>query len=169
MSTRWSGLARPQLHHRQQAVAAGDHARLGAEPAERRDRAVDAGRPLVLEWRRCLLQAPWVRDAGAASSRGADVVAVLVLDRESVPITGERGSSCGASWRTSGYSFRAARLPPSTFRSTSSPPGLTAAIGASRPRRASISVLLMYTSPIRGGGDALAVGEVAQPRRARPG
>ena len=47
-----------QLHHRQQAVAAGDDPRLGAEPLKRRDRALDAGRPLVLEWRRSLQLAP---------------------------------------------------------------------------------------------------------------
>ncbi len=48
------GVGQPQLHHRQQAVAACDDARLGAEPLERRDRALDAGRALVLECRRGL-------------------------------------------------------------------------------------------------------------------
>ena len=57
----------------------------------------------------------------------------------SVPITGETGSFSGAWWRTLGYSSRAARLPPSTLRSTA-PAGLSAAIGASRPSRASVSV-----------------------------
>ena len=60
----------------------------------------------------------------------------------SVPMTGEVGSFSGLVWRTSGYSERAARLPPSTLRSTPSP-GLAAAIGASRPRRASVSVPLV--------------------------
>ena len=46
----------PELHHRQQAVAARDDARLGAELLQRRDRALDAGRALVLEWRRGLQQ-----------------------------------------------------------------------------------------------------------------
>ena len=45
------GAGEPQLHHRQQAVAAGDDPRLGAEPLERRDGALDARRTLVLEWR----------------------------------------------------------------------------------------------------------------------
>ena len=58
---------------------------------------------------------------------------------ESAPITGERGSFSGFVWRTSGYSERAARLPPSMFRSTA-PAGLACATGASRPRRASVSV-----------------------------
>ena len=57
----------------------------------------------------------------------------------SVPMTGERGRFSGLVWRTFGYSSRAARLPPSTFRSTG-PAGLAAAIGASRPSRASVSV-----------------------------
>src|SRR5688500_3562065 len=45
------GVGEPQLHHRQQAVAAGDDPRLGTEPLERRDRALDARRTFVLEWR----------------------------------------------------------------------------------------------------------------------
>ena len=56
-----------------------------------------------------------------------------------VPMTGDRGSDSGLLCRTSGYSCRAARLPPLTFRSTG-PAGLPAAIGASRPSRASVSV-----------------------------
>ena len=43
------GVRQPELHHRQQAVPAGDDARLRAEPLQRRDRALDAGRALVLE------------------------------------------------------------------------------------------------------------------------
>ena len=43
------GVREPQLHHRQQAVSARDDARLGAEPLQRCDRALDAGRALVLE------------------------------------------------------------------------------------------------------------------------
>src|SRR5918995_1100256 len=39
----------PELHHRQQAVTAGDDSRLGTEPLKRLDGAVDAGRTLVLE------------------------------------------------------------------------------------------------------------------------
>ena len=46
----------PELHHRQQAVAARDDARLGAELLKRRDRALHARRPLVLEWRGGLQQ-----------------------------------------------------------------------------------------------------------------
>ena len=41
----------PQLHHRDQAVAAGDQPRLVAEPVEEGDRVVDAGGSLVLERR----------------------------------------------------------------------------------------------------------------------
>ena len=57
----------------------------------------------------------------------------------SVPITGDRASDAGRFWRASGYSRLAARLPPVTFLSTG-PEGLAAAIGASRPSRASVSV-----------------------------
>src|SRR5829696_1713089 len=39
----------PELHHRQQAVTAGDDSRLRTEPLERLDGAVNAGRTLVLE------------------------------------------------------------------------------------------------------------------------
>ena len=48
------GLRQPQLHHRQEAVAARDDAGLGPEPVERGDGALDARRALVLEWRRSL-------------------------------------------------------------------------------------------------------------------
>ena len=77
------GVGEPQLHHRQQAVAAGDDPRLGAEPLERRDRALDAGRALVLEWRRGLqLRSSRIRTLGREPlARRADVVALLVLDR----------------------------------------------------------------------------------------
>ena len=56
-------------------------------------------------------------------------------------MTGERGSFSGRVLADVGYSSRAARLPPSTLRSTA-PAGLAAAIGASRPSRASVSVPL---------------------------
>ena len=52
---------------------------------------------------------------------------------------GERGSAPGRAWRTSGYSARAAGCRDVTLRSTG-PFGLAAAIGASRPSRASVSV-----------------------------
>ena len=61
------GVGQPQLHHRQQAVAARDDARLGAEPLQRRDRALDARRTLVLECRRSL-QHVLLLPSGAGSS-----------------------------------------------------------------------------------------------------
>ena len=63
------GLGEPQLHHRQQAVAAGDDPRLRAEPLERRDRALDAGRTFVLEWRGGLHGAPLLRQDCLAGNR----------------------------------------------------------------------------------------------------
>jgi hypothetical protein len=44
------GIRQPQLHHRQQAVAAGDDACLRPEPLERLEGALDAGRAFVSEW-----------------------------------------------------------------------------------------------------------------------
>ena len=46
------GLGQPQLHHRDQAVAAGHDP--GLRPAQQRQRVLDAGRPLVLDVRRNL-------------------------------------------------------------------------------------------------------------------
>ena len=43
------GPGQAQLHHRQQAVAAGDEPGLGAVALEQREGVVDAGGPLVLE------------------------------------------------------------------------------------------------------------------------
>ena len=59
---------------------------------------------------------------------------------ESAPMTGERASFSGRSWRTSGYSLRAARLPHVDVAQHRAACGLAAAIGASRPSRASVSV-----------------------------
>ena len=44
------GVGEPQLHHRQQAVAAGDEHRLVPQLIQQTDRVVDAGGALVLEW-----------------------------------------------------------------------------------------------------------------------
>ena len=75
-----------------------------------------------------------------ALARRSDVLALLVLlGRAGADHRRDRAASPGSAWRTLGYSSRAARLPPSTLRSTA-PFGLSAAIGASRPRRASVSV-----------------------------
>ena len=60
----------------------------------------------------------------------------------SVPITGELGRFSGLVVADVRVEQRAARLPPSTLRSTA-PAGLAAAIGASRPSRASVSVPLV--------------------------
>jgi hypothetical protein len=46
------GLGQPQLHHRDQAVAARQHA--GLRPAQQRQGMLDAGRPLVFDVRRHL-------------------------------------------------------------------------------------------------------------------
>ena len=54
MSISASGLGQPELHHRQQAVPAGDDAGLLAVPLEQFERVLDAGRPRVLEWCRYL-------------------------------------------------------------------------------------------------------------------
>ena len=48
------GRREPQLHHRQQRVAAGDEPGLRAEPLQQRDRLVDARRARVVERRRYL-------------------------------------------------------------------------------------------------------------------
>jgi hypothetical protein len=52
------GPGQPQLHHRQQAVAAGDEPGLGAVTIEQRQRVLDARGPLVLERRGCLHVVP---------------------------------------------------------------------------------------------------------------
>src|SRR5690606_17596815 len=48
------GVRQPQLHHRQQAVAAGDQPGLVTEPGQQPDGVLDAGRTLVLDRRRHL-------------------------------------------------------------------------------------------------------------------
>ena len=58
MSMRHLGPGEPQLHHRQQAVAAGHEPGLRAVALEQRQRVVDAGGALVLEWRGCLHVVP---------------------------------------------------------------------------------------------------------------
>ena len=166
------GVRQPQLHHRQQAVTARDDARLGTEPLEGRDGALHTRRTLVLECRRSLqhvlllevrraddggplncttslslqIQVRWVVRAACAGqppARRSDVVALLVLDgRVGADHGRARQGRRALDWRTSGYSERAARLPPSTFLSTG-PAGLAIAIGASRPSRASVSVPLV--------------------------
>ena len=88
------GAGQPQLHHRQQAVAAGDDPRLGAEPLERRDRAVHAGGSLVLEWRGGLQRCSSSDQERLAGSRlrGAPMSSrCSYWTGASAPITGERG------------------------------------------------------------------------------
>ena len=79
------GARQAQLHHRQQAVAAGDDPGPGAAALERRDRAVDAGGPLVLEWRRGLQSlvssSPLRATRRQPLARRSDVVALFVLVR----------------------------------------------------------------------------------------
>ena len=48
------GVGEPQLHHRQQAVPAGQDAGLGPVALEQLDRVLHAGRPLVLDRPGCL-------------------------------------------------------------------------------------------------------------------
>ena len=43
------GIREAQLHHREQAVPAGDDPRLGAKPLQRLNGALDAGGTFVLE------------------------------------------------------------------------------------------------------------------------
>jgi hypothetical protein len=52
------GRRQAQLHHRQQAVAAGDDSGVGTEALQQRQRVVDAGGPLVLERGRDLHDSP---------------------------------------------------------------------------------------------------------------
>ena len=83
------GVRQAQLHHRQQAVPAGDDPRLGAEPLQRGDRALDAGRALVLKRGGGLHElAPVVgvdleagRASGPPSPGGPDPSAVARLGR----------------------------------------------------------------------------------------
>ena len=85
-----------------------------------------------------------------------------------VPMTGDLGNLSGRLWRTSGYRARASRLPASTFLSTG-PFGLVAAIGASRPSRASVRVPFVYTSEMRGASIVLLSGKFRRPAFAEPG
>ena len=87
---------------------------------------------------------------------------------ESVPITGDRGSGSGSSGRPPGYSLREAVVAYAGLR-MAGPLGLAVAIGASRPSRASVSVPLVYTSPIRGGSTSLLSGKLRRPAAAAPG
>ena len=82
----------------------------GAEPLQRRDRALDAGRALVLNGAGVCISAssppvvprvarrrhPLRRERRVSSSLGS------YCTGESVPITGERGITSGRVWRTSG-------------------------------------------------------------------
>src|ERR1019366_1426087 len=51
----------PQLHHRQQRVAAGQDAGLGTKVSQQRQRVLDARRALVLKWCRYLHRRPLAR------------------------------------------------------------------------------------------------------------
>ena len=62
-------VGQPQLHHRQQAVAAGDEPRPVAEPVEQADGVVDAGGAFVLERCRNLHMTDLTSVAGSISLR----------------------------------------------------------------------------------------------------
>ena len=103
MSIRCSGLASRSFIIGSRLWPPAMIARLRAEPLQRRDRALDAGRALVLEWRRGLQRAPLVRRRPGSRLRGAPMSSrCSYWTGASVPITGERGSFSGRVWRTSG-------------------------------------------------------------------
>ena len=144
----------------------------GADALQRRDRALDAGRALVRQ--RCgglhQLSFPGLqgrfRQALACARRASRSGSYCT--GESVPITGERGRRAG---RTAGPRDRAA-APPGCRRSTlrsAGPFGLAAAIGASRPSRASVSVPLC--TPRRSAARLIFVlsGKLRRPAAAAPG
>ena len=88
------GIGEPQLHHRQQAVAAGQDAGLGPVFLQELDRVLDARRPLVLDRPGCLhLQDPppstHPSDGLASSDAGPPSAPA------SVPITGDLGRCFG--------------------------------------------------------------------------
>ena len=94
------GVREPQLHHRQEAVPAGNHARLGAQPLQRRDSAVEARGALILECRRRLqIRAPFRASARACACaagrcRHAARTARASPSRSPASAAGARGS-CG--------------------------------------------------------------------------
>ena len=118
MSIRCSGFGQAQLHHRQQAVAAGDDARARSRAAASDgDRAVDAGRALVLKRRWGLHQrAPLLSRARrtAVAGRpcaGPPCLGRLVLDRRVGADDRRARQLAGRVCRTRGRAARAARLP----------------------------------------------------------
>ena len=161
------GVREPQLHHRQQAVPACDDARLGPEALQRRDHALHARGTLILE--RCgslhhvllsrkrtaleradvheghvqpALRLPRRRGSGQPLARRTDVVALLVLDgrvrtdhRRARQLLGARVTDVGVE----GARSATAALDVAEH----APAGLAWAIGASRPRRARVSVPLV--------------------------
>ena len=141
------GVREPQLHHRQQAVPARDDR---APPG----RAARATRSRRRRWSRARTRmapgsatgllvgrsATGSRCPGSALARRPDVVALLVLhgrvgadDRRPRQRLGPRLADLGVEQSAP------RRLPRSTSRSAG-PAGFAAAIGASRPSRASVSV-----------------------------
>ena len=111
------GIREPQLHHRQQAVPAGDD-------RAPRSRASAATRSRPRRWSRARTR--MARGSAQSSSRlsaerpGSRLRGAPMSSRcsyctgASVPMTGDLGSDSGLVWRISGYSSRAARLPRST-------------------------------------------------------
>src|SRR5271156_3979918 len=92
------GIGQAQLHHRQQAVAAGDDACVGAQAHERRDRAVDAGRTFVLEWRGGLQRVSLSQRTGSFLRGFPMSSRCSYWTGASLPMTGERGSFGGLVW-----------------------------------------------------------------------
>ena len=163
------GVGQPQLHHRQQAVPAGDDARLGAEPlraTRSRRRRWSRARTRMPRGSATVLLSGSVRDRHALA-RLADVVALLVL-LGGVGADHRRAGQVSAASPGGPRGRAAARrgCRPSTFLSTG-PAGLAVAIGASRPSRASVSVPLRVDLADARRVDVLALREVAEALGAR--
>ena len=144
----------------------------GAEPLQRRDRALDAGRALVLEWRGGLHA--WLlsdRRDGQPLAGLADVVALLVLHGGvGADHRRARQRSRAAPGGRSGIEQprrEAAALDVAQHRAR---PGWPSAIGASRPSRASVSVpLRVDLADARRRDRRRSPGSCGGRRRRRPG
>ena len=128
---------------------------------------VDAGRTLVLEWRGGLHGAPLLRQDCLAGNclRGWPMSSRRsYCSGESVPMTGERGSSAAPVLAARRVQHRATPRCRRRDRAAPAPRGLAAAIGASRPSRASVSVPSRVDLADPRRHDVLALREVAQAR-----